>query len=70
MGENIYEMHENRVNILPQNSKLFYAQNPQKNKEKHFRSNFLRVISKVSSNYGPSVEIRTRGLLNPMGLLG
>lgn len=58
MGENIYEMHENRVNILPLNFKLFCVQNTQKSKEKHFRSNFLRVISKVSSNNVLSTQFR------------
>ena len=55
-------MHENRVNILHQNSKLFWTQNPQKSKEKHFRSNFLRVISKVSSNNVLSTQFRHRVL--------
>ena len=32
-GKNIYEMHENRVNILPKNSKLFCIQNPHKAKK-------------------------------------
>ena len=58
-GKNIYEMHENRVNILPKNSKLFCIQKTQKSKEKHFRSNFLRVISKVSSNNGAANRTRT-----------
>ena len=57
-GKNIYEMHENRVNILPKNSKLFCIQKTQKSKEKHFRSNFLRVISKVSSNNVLNTQFR------------